>query len=413
MKDPRVTEYAELLVDTCVGVQDGWQVVVGGTPLARPLLEEIARLVGERGAYAIMRLNLTGAFGVPDLQWVLAASEARLGELAPIDRHMFETTDAIISVYAPENTRDTSAVPAGRLQLIQQSARPVLERIVSGELPWVGCQFPCPSLAQEAELSVREFEDFLYGAVLLDWDEQRRRMQKIAERFDAADEVRIVGAETDLRLGLAGRKGEVDAGGGNMPGGEVFYSPVEDSAEGTIAFTEFPAVHAGRSVEGIRFRFEAGRIVEATADRNEEFLVQTLDTDEGARRLGELGIGCNPGITRHMKNTLFDEKMYGTVHLAVGNGFPYLGGTNESGPCTGTSSRTCATAASSTATGRSSSATASGSSSQVPGTGEGQSRDRRGTDGGQTGDRRGTVAGQARDRRGTDPGTWPERRELG
>jgi aminopeptidase len=142
--------------------------------------------------------------------------------------------------------------------------------------------------------------------------------------------VQIVGAETDIRLSLAGREGKVDAGGANIPGGEVFYSPVEDSAEGTIAFIEFPAVYAGRSVEGIRFRFESGRIVDASADRNEEFLIDTLDTDDGARRLGELGIGCNPGITRHMKNTLFDEKMYGTVHLAVGNGFPFIGGTNES-----------------------------------------------------------------------------------
>jgi aminopeptidase len=328
--DQRVTQYAELLVDTCVGVQPGWQVVVTGTPLARPVLEEVARLVGERDAYAIMRLNLTGAFGLADLHWVLAAPLSRLGQLSAIDRHLFETMDATISIWAPENTRETSVVPAERLNLVQQAARPVLERIVAGEIPWVGCQFPCPALAQEAELSVEAFEDFLYGAVLLDWDEMRGKMQRIAERFDAADEVRIVGAETDLRLSLAGRKGEVDAGGGNMPGGEVFYSPVEDSAEGVIAFTEFPAVHAGRSVEGIRFRFEGGRIVEATADRNEDFLLETLDTDDGARRLGELGIGCNPGITRHMKNTLFDEKMYGTVHLAVGNGFPFLGGSNES-----------------------------------------------------------------------------------
>lgn len=159
MPDPRVAEYAELLVDTCVSVKDGWQVVVIGPPLARPLLEEVARLVGERGAYAIMRVNLSGAMGVPDLHWVLAAPDARLRELAPIDRHMFETTDAIISVYAPENTRDTSAVPPHRLSLIQQASRPVMTRIVSGEVPWVGCQFPCPSLAQEAEMSVAEFED--------------------------------------------------------------------------------------------------------------------------------------------------------------------------------------------------------------------------------------------------------------
>jgi aminopeptidase len=330
MADPRVEEYAKLLVDTCVGVQDGWQVVVQGTPLARPLLEEVARLVGERGAYAIMRLNLTGALGIADLNWALAAPDSRLAELAPIDRHMFETLDASISIWAPENTRETSAAPGDRLRLLQTAGRPVLQRFVSGEVPWVGCQFPCPALAQEAEMSVGAFEDFLYGAVLLDWDEERRKMERIAERFDAADEVRIVAAETDLRLSLAGRKGEVDAGGANMPGGEVFYSPVEDSAEGTIAFTEFPAVYSGRSVEGIRFRFEGGRIVDASADRYEDYLLETLDTDEGARRLGELGIGCNPGITRHMKNTLFDEKMYGTVHLAIGNGFPYLGGTNES-----------------------------------------------------------------------------------
>jgi aminopeptidase len=179
-------------------------------------------------------------------------------------------------------------------------------------------------------MSVDAFADFLYGSVLLDWEEEGRKMRRIADRFDAADEVRIVGAGTDLRLSLAGRTGKVDAGGANMPGGEVFYSPVEDSANGEIAFSEFPAVYDGREVTGIRFRFEAGRIVEASAERNEDFLLETLDRDEGARRLGELGIGCNPGITRHMKNTLFDEKIYGTVHLAVGNGFPFLGGTNTS-----------------------------------------------------------------------------------
>jgi aminopeptidase len=115
-----------------------------------------------------------------------------------------------------------------------------------------------------------------------------------------------------------------------MPGGEFFFSPIEDSAEGTIAFTEFPAVYAGREVTGIRLRFEGGRVVDASANDEEEFLIETLDRDEGARRLGELGIGCNPGITRHMKNTLFDEKIDGTVHLALGNGLPEIGGTNHS-----------------------------------------------------------------------------------
>ena len=179
-------------------------------------------------------------------------------------------------------------------------------------------------------MSLRAYEDFLFGACLLDWDAERDRMSRYAEHFDKAEEVRIVGAETDITLSLAGRQGKVDAGGANMPGGEFYFSPVEDSAEGEIAFIEFPAPYAGREVKGIRLRFEAGRVVDASAEAEEDFLIEQLDRDEGARGLGELGIGCNPGITRFMKNTLFDEKIDGTIHLALGNGLPELGGTNQS-----------------------------------------------------------------------------------
>jgi aminopeptidase len=142
--------------------------------------------------------------------------------------------------------------------------------------------------------------------------------------------VRIVGPGTDLTLSLAGREGAVDDGHVNMPGGEVFYSPIEDSAEGVIEFSEFPGVYYGHEVVGARFVFEGGRIVDATARSGEAFLIQTLDTDEGARRLGELGIGCNPCIQRFMKNVAFDEKIDGTVHLAVGNSYSFTGGTNKS-----------------------------------------------------------------------------------
>jgi aminopeptidase len=179
-------------------------------------------------------------------------------------------------------------------------------------------------------MSLRAYEDFLFGACLLDWDAERDRMSRYAEHFDKAEEVRIVGAETDITLSLAGRQGKVDAGGANMPGGEFYYSPVEDSAEGKIAFVEFPAPYAGREVAGIRLRFEGGRVVDASAEAEEDFLIEQLDRDEGARALGELGIGCNPGITRFMKNTLFDEKIDGTIHLALGNGLPEIGGTNQS-----------------------------------------------------------------------------------
>ena len=236
----------------------------------------------------------------------------------------------MIAVNAPENTREASIIPQDRLALFQGGIRPARERIFTHDLKWVGCQYPTPALAQDAGMSLEQFEDFLFGACLLDWGAERERMSRYAQRFDAAEQVRIVADGTDLTLGVAGRSFMVDAAGANMPGGEFFTSPLEDSAEGTIAFTEFPAVAAGREVLGVQLRFEGGRVVDASATSNEDFLLEQLGVDEGARGLGELGIGCNPGITRHMKNTLFDEKIDGTVHLALGNGFPEVGGTNVS-----------------------------------------------------------------------------------
>ena len=328
MADPRVEEYARVLVETCVDVQPGWQVLVSSSPLARPLIDETSRLIARRGAYALLRVSLDGE--AANLPWTEEASEELLGEPAPIRVHELETADALIAIVAPENTRELTAVSPERLGLLQTAYRPAMERIFTGGMRWVGCQYPTPALAQDAGMSFRAFEDFLYGACLLDWDAERDRMAKYAERFDAAEEVRIVGAETDLRLSLAGRNAEIDAGGANVPGGEFFCSPLEDSADGSIAFTEFPAVYGGREVNGIRLRFEGGKVVDASADSNEDVLLEMLDLDEGARRIGELGIGCNPGITRHMKNTLFDEKIDGTIHVAVGNGLPEIGGTNVS-----------------------------------------------------------------------------------
>jgi aminopeptidase len=211
-----------------------------------------------------------------------------------------------------------------------KGARPLIARRLALGIPWVTCRYPTPALAQEAGMGLRDFEDFLFGAVLLDWDAEGEKMKRIKERFDPAEEVRIVGHETDLRFSIAGREGEVDDGHMNMPGGEVFYCPVEDSTQGVVSFSEFPAVQEPDVVDGVRMRYEGGRIVEASATSNEEVLMRALDIDEGARVLGEFGIGCNPGIQRHMRNTLFDEKMYGTIHLAIGAGIPIAGGTNQS-----------------------------------------------------------------------------------
>jgi aminopeptidase len=329
--DPRIEEYARILVEKCIDVQPGWQVLVGGGALGRPLIEEVSRQVAKRGAYAFVRPALGGgSFAGPTFAWLQEASLELISEPSPLEVHILEHVDAMVAVDAPENTRTAASVDSVRLNALQLAYRPAIERVFQGEVPWVGGQFPTPALAQDAGMATDDFADFLYGACLLDWDAEAERMQKFADRFDAAEQVRIVGAETDLTLSIAGRTMKVDAGGANMPGGEFFTSPIEDSAEGTIAFTEFPAVYAGREVTGIRLRFEGGRVVEASADAHEDFLTEMLDTDDGARRLGELGIGCNPGITRHMKNTLFDEKIDGTVHLALGNSISEIGGENVS-----------------------------------------------------------------------------------
>ena len=314
-------------MERCIDVQPGWQVLVHGHPAARPLLEEVCRQIGRRGAFALLRVRIESP---PLGAWMADVSDDVLSELTEIEKHEFQAMDSYVVVEAPDNTRDGSEIAAERLTLRSKATRPYVKRVFSGEMPWVGLDFPTQALAQDAGMTLRQFEDFYWGAMLIDWEALAEKMRRIADRFDDADEVRIVGAETDLRFSLAGRRGLVDALGANMPGGEVFYSPIEDSAEGVISYSEYPACYLSHEVEDVTLKFEGGKIVDASAGADEEFLLGMLDADEGARRLGEFGIGCNPGIQDHMRNTLFDEKIEGTVHLAIGQGFGYLNGTNES-----------------------------------------------------------------------------------
>ena len=329
MVDPRDREYAELIVDGCLGVQPGWQVLVGGNPQARPLLEEVCGAVARRGAYALLRISFEG-FLAQSLNWVSNAPLELLEKPSSVIVNELETIDALLFVSAPDNTRASAAIPSERMGALQAAYRPANKRMMNHDIPWVACQYPTAALAQEAGLSTEDFAQLLYGSVLLDWAAEGERMRAISAYFDAASEVRIVGDDTNLHLSLEGRSMKVDALGANLPGGEFFGCPIEDSAAGVISFAEFPAVYRGREMTGIRLVFEGGRVVDASAETNEAYLIETLDTDEGARRLGELGIGCNPGITRYMKNTLFDEKMNGTVHVAVGNSYTDLGGVNQS-----------------------------------------------------------------------------------
>jgi aminopeptidase len=322
----RIDQYAKLLVERSVGVQPGWEVLIRSTPLARPLVEAVSEPIARIGAYPMLQLAWEPTSGP-------FAREAPLEVLrrpSPTMTFMWENCDACIMISAPENTREGADLSEERRQALQDRTRVFRERQMSMRVPWVVCEYPVQATAQEAGMTLDEYTEFIFSAVLLDWDAEGAKMQRIATVFDAAEEIRIVGDDTDLSLSVAGRSGAIDDGHINMPGGEVFYSPIEDSVEGTVTFSEFPAVYYGHEVEGVRLVFEGGRVVDASARSGESFLLRTLDTDEGARRLGELGIGCNPGIQRYTKNVGFDEKIDGTVHLAVGNSYSSTGGTNVS-----------------------------------------------------------------------------------
>ena len=226
-------------------------------------------------------------------------------------------------------------------QQIYQSARRkfqrrYMERSAAGSHRWVITNFPCPAFAQEADMSLAEYENFVYAATFADqsdpvakWVEMRTLQQRMVDWLKGKDQVVVRGPHVDLTLSIAGRTFINSDGKRNMPSGEIFTGPVEDSVEGHVRFS-FPVVTQGREIHDIRLRFEAGMVVDASAARNEQFLVDTLDTDPGARRLGEFAFGTNFDIRRFSKNILFDEKIGGTVHMAVGAGYPETGSVNES-----------------------------------------------------------------------------------
>ncbi len=326
MLDARVTAYARLLVERCIDPQPGWQVLVATTTEARPVAQELSRLLAERGAYALTRIAFGPSFPA-DLDWIAAAPPGLSETLAPLEQHVLDEIDGSIFVLAPEP--GPARLDDDSFRAFRAHVAAYRDRGRSGEIPSVRCDFPCAAYADRAGLTLTAFEDVFYEACLRDWDEEGRRMEPVRERLDAAREVRIVGEGTDLRLSLDGRAALVDDGHLNVPGGEVFTSPVEDSLEGEILF-DVPSHSTDGLVEAIRLRFERGEVVEASAETGEPALLRALATDEGARRAGEFGIGCNAGITRPMRNVLFDEKMAGTIHVALGAGFPQLGGRNES-----------------------------------------------------------------------------------
>ncbi|MBU1694665.1 MAG: aminopeptidase [Verrucomicrobia bacterium] len=329
-KDRRISNLARVLVRYSVHARPRELIALDATPAAEPLVLAVYEELLRAGAYPIVRMNPAETTEL----FYRHGKSHHFDTPHPIQRAMAEHLDGSIHIESSPNTRALSNVNPATQARVSRSTRPLREKMIRKK--WCLTLFPTQAYAQDADMSLAEFEDFVYAATFADrrdpiaaWRALSRRQARLVRRLRGARTLRITGPETDLTLSVKGRVFINSDGHHNMPSGEIFTGPVEDSAEGHIRF-DYPVCHAGREVDGVRLVFHKGRVVEASATKNEKFLLAMLDLDRGARRLGELGIGTNYGIDRFIKNILFDEKIGGTVHLALGRSYDETGGRNRS-----------------------------------------------------------------------------------
>ncbi len=336
MHDLRIDRLADLLVRYSLRLRPDDQVLLLGMPLAEPLLNSFYQIALEAGAHVDVQVRLPAQEEI----FLKTASDAQLRFLTPMQKLTAEKYDARMVILADPNTRALSSVDPARQAAMADARRPLLQRMMertaAGEFRWCGFYYPTNAYAQEADMSLEDFTDFVFGACFVDdldplarWTELDRQQADLIRWIQDRREIRIVAPDTDLTLAVGGRRWINCSGQLNMPDGEFFTAPLEDSAQGYVRFT-YPATALGRMVEGVWLRFEAGEVVEARAEKNEAFLHEMLEVDQGARRLGEFSFGNNPAVTRFSGQTAFDEKIAGTVHLALGAAPPETGGVNRS-----------------------------------------------------------------------------------
>ncbi len=337
MPDPRLTKLADLLVQYSVKVKPEDFVAIYYHPLAEELAAEVYRAVLQAGGLPHAGVD---SDRIAEAKYRFA-SDKQLDWISPVDQLLYNDADVGIVLTASENTRFLTNVDPQKQQRVAAAGaglmKVLMERTASGEFRWTMTQYPCQAYAQDAEMSLSEYQDFVHSATFTDqddpvaaWQQVHDEQQKIVDWLKGKKRVTVQSPHAELSLSIEGR-GFINADGTfNMPSGEVYTSPVEDSAEGWVEFT-YPAIELGREVTGIRFEIEKGRVIRATAEKNEEFLNALLDTDEGARVLGEFAIGTNYGIRKFTGSILYDEKIGGSFHIATGLGFPEIGGKNVSG----------------------------------------------------------------------------------
>jgi aminopeptidase len=309
--DPRIEAHADVLVDYSIEAEPGDEVLLLAGPNSAELTVALNRRLGEVGA------NVTQLGGHGRAQRAfLRAADPDAFETSEATLAAVEAADAVVAVRASTNAHETADVDPETTAAYRRARQPIQEALTEGR--WLITQFPTPADAQAAGMSTEAYEDLVWSATNRDWREQYEFQERFVEILDPADEVRIVSGEaTDVRMDVSGMHAVNDHGKNNVPAGEVFTAPNPDSVEGEVVF-DVPVVRDGKEIEDARLVFEDGVVVEHSARGDEDALTGILDTDAGARRLGELGVGMNRGIDRFTRNTLFDEKMGDTVHLAIG-----------------------------------------------------------------------------------------------
>ena len=334
MVDPRIGKLAKLCVQYSVEVKPKEKVLIQGTDLAFPLINEIYKecLLCESYPEIIPRLDV-------DYTYYKHAKEHQLRFVSPFQKFILENIDVSIGIFCDPSPKRLSNIDPAKIKVRRASQRELteiyLKRMAEGKFRWTGLPFPVAAQAQEAAMSLAEYEDFVYNSCLVDkedpiaeWKRIHREQVNICDFLNQVSELRIVGEDTDLTLSVKGRKWVNCSGKKNMPDGEVFTGPIENSTNGTIRFT-FPGIFSAREVEDITLTFKEGKVVKAKAAKGDELLQELLKID-GADRIGEFAIGTNYGITQFTKSMLFDEKMGGTIHMALGLSIPESGGLNKS-----------------------------------------------------------------------------------
>lgn len=335
--DKRIENLAKVLVHYSIGIKKGDLFKIKAEPVARALVKAVFDEALKAGANIytdIVLIDLMESF-------YRNGSDEQLQYISPIREMELDKIDAYLGIWATTNTKYLSNIDPGRQQMYNKANTPLMnkffQRAAEGQLRWSGTQFPTEAHAQDAEMSLSEYEDFVYRAGHLYeddpvayWQGVNKEQERLVKILNEVEQVHLKAEGTDLKLNIKGRKWINCCGKENFPDGEIFTTPKEDAVDGHIRFS-FPAFLSGREADGVELTFKEGKVVEAKARKNEAFLLSMLDTDEGSRRLGEFAIGTNYEITRFTRNTLFDEKIGGTCHLAVGASYPETGGINKSG----------------------------------------------------------------------------------